>query len=701
MASKKEPPFFNEDNIGSFPSKLTFYETMELFIETLTGTCFELRVSPYETVTSVKSKIQRLEGIPVAQQHLIWNNMELEDECSLSDYNISEGCTLKMVLAMRGGPINTRRVPLEDPIREIAEYMDPIREDLCEKGPSNKQVTFLVYREGEQLNFFRVVDKGDDTLTPLSESLSGRSVYNLYAEDDDEEGFPSGQHIIENAITMNKMKLLKSKMENMNLNKKPKKMAKLKPRPPVVPRPTSGFMSSSRHRLLRVLPHIGQSYLPPGNPLSSESSHTALSAIAAARTMPSVTGDYLHKEAKWETPEVLPSLNSVHLPPTLSHVELENPRYNKNKVLPPVAHLKKKDILAMDDDSMFHQNMDLMSNEESSMPVTDSFDFLTDVRPVEPYRNFCTIGQVKPEFKLTEESKEPSAIETSHKPVSKALNPEAMDTGFINTGDCSPAPSKLLTPVHFPSQISYSPLPSLQCQPKCFEIGNLRTPTSQNLFRSVEVRNIADHSFSRTARLRGGKVDSPGKQSEVISKMEARDITELANRASKEPVGSVNHFRFFGSLTQCTSRDNMQSSTATERPSKVTVPLSNGLHYFQEESFKKMPPSSDTAELFASPLGHGETESHRTNGKGLVEATHFFAPVKSTFRNKKKTTKHCFVCGKKTGLATSFECRCGNNFCAAHRYAETHDCTYDYKTVGRRLLQVANPVIGAPKLPKI
>jgi len=36
---------------------------MELFIETLTGTCFELRVSPYETVISVKAKIQRLEGL--------------------------------------------------------------------------------------------------------------------------------------------------------------------------------------------------------------------------------------------------------------------------------------------------------------------------------------------------------------------------------------------------------------------------------------------------------------------------------------------------------------------------------------------------------------------------------------------------------------------------------------------------------------
>ena len=35
---------------------------MELYIESLTGTCFELIVSPYETILSVKTKIQRLEG---------------------------------------------------------------------------------------------------------------------------------------------------------------------------------------------------------------------------------------------------------------------------------------------------------------------------------------------------------------------------------------------------------------------------------------------------------------------------------------------------------------------------------------------------------------------------------------------------------------------------------------------------------------
>ena len=35
---------------------------MDLYIETLTGTAFELRVSPFDTIMSIKAKIQRLEG---------------------------------------------------------------------------------------------------------------------------------------------------------------------------------------------------------------------------------------------------------------------------------------------------------------------------------------------------------------------------------------------------------------------------------------------------------------------------------------------------------------------------------------------------------------------------------------------------------------------------------------------------------------
>ena len=48
-------------------------------------------------------------GIPISQQHLIWQSVELEDDRMLHEYHIHNGATLQLVLGMRGGPVNTRR----------------------------------------------------------------------------------------------------------------------------------------------------------------------------------------------------------------------------------------------------------------------------------------------------------------------------------------------------------------------------------------------------------------------------------------------------------------------------------------------------------------------------------------------------------------------------------------------------------------
>ncbi|KAM6330089.1 AN1-type zinc finger protein 4 isoform 1-T3 [Podargus strigoides] len=717
MANKKEPPFFNEDNMGPFHYKLPFYETMELFIETLTGTCFELRVSPFETVISVKAKIQRLEGIPISQQHLIWNNTELKDDYCLNDYNISGGCTLKLVLAMRGGPINTRRVPVEDPIREMAEYMDPSRDEIWEKGPSNKQVTFLVYREGDQLNFFRVVDRGDGTLTPLSESLSGGSVYNLYADDEDEtEASPSGQQIIENSITMNKMKLLKAKMENMNLSKKPKKTVKVKPRPPMAPRPSSGSVAAARHRFLRVLPHIGQSCLPPpGNSYPSESSQNALSALAtfatAGTTMPSTTNDFLTEDDTWQSNSWSQSVSSIRLPPKISRVELENAKLPTNSILTPVSALPANSEKACDnvtstseEDAVLFPNLtnvELYGTEEKLLPETDAFALLTEASTTEQCNEIFDIGKVNPELELSDGDEESKVVEQHRKPISKVLSTAAMGAGLLSTRELSPQKNLLLSPLRYSAQVARHSSLKPQTQPKCFEAGNLRSTASPNMLRSLEVRSIADSSFSRTNRFHSVKVESLGKRPDVISKAEARDITDVANKASKEPVSSMSNLGFLASLARSANRESLQSSCGMGRFWTSGIAVPTNLQHFQEENFRKTSPSNEAAEYILSAHGLGMNGSIAAVGKRVAgEATHL-PPVNGSIQAKKKITKYCFLCGKKTGLATSYECRCGNNFCATHRYAETHTCTYDYKNAGRRYLQETNPVVSAPKLPKI
>ncbi|XP_076796455.1 AN1-type zinc finger protein 4 isoform X4 [Arvicanthis niloticus] len=670
MDNRKEPPFFNEDNVGPFYFKLPFYDTMELFIETLTGTCFELRVSPFEAVISVKGKIQRLEGIPICQQHLIWNNMELEDDYCLNDYNISEGCTLKLVLAMRGGPISTRKVPVEDPLRELAEYMDSSRDEVWEKTSCNKQVTFLVYREGDQLNFFRVVDRGDGTLTPLSESLSGGSVYNLYTDEDEEaEPSPSGQQIIENSITMNKMKLLKAKMENMNLSKKPKKVVKVKPRPPIAPRPSSSSTAAARHRLLRVLPQIGQSCLPSGNvylPETSRNAGTSPAAQAPAdRPVSSLRNEMLKDDDNWEINMLSHSTSSIRLLPQLAHLELENDKELADSVLHfgsslprRTKHLSGNLSSNHEDDVVLFPRSEECVADELLLPEVGAFAPFAEGNGAEQSSGMEGLGKVTPEFPLTkgDGGLRPAEQPLSH--VARVLSCDPGDSAVFNHREPSSHKNRLLSPLLCAAPVSlHNSLVKPQRQSKCFESGNHSASTSQNTLRELDIRTIADSSFSRTARFRGVKVDSPGKRSDIISKVEARDITEMANKASKEPVGCVNNSGFLASLARSASRDSLQGTRGAGRLRSSGIGLSTSFQHFQDENIRKSSPQSEPTDFFLSARGIGMSGSNAAAGKRTGESTHHLPPVKAPLQTKKKIMKHCFLCGKKTGLATSFECR--------------------------------------------
>ncbi|KNA04490.1 hypothetical protein SOVF_199260 [Spinacia oleracea] len=66
----------------------------------------------------------------------------------------------------------------------------------------------------------------------------------------------------------------------------------------------------------------------------------------------------------------------------------------------------------------------------------------------------------------------------------------------------------------------------------------------------------------------------------------------------------------------------------------------------------------------------------------------------------KKAVNRCLGCGKRVGL-TGFRCRCGDLFCADHRYSDRHDCSYDYKTAGREAIARENPVVRAAKILKV
>ncbi|GFP85562.1 zinc finger a20 and an1 domain-containing stress-associated protein 9 [Phtheirospermum japonicum] len=57
----------------------------------------------------------------------------------------------------------------------------------------------------------------------------------------------------------------------------------------------------------------------------------------------------------------------------------------------------------------------------------------------------------------------------------------------------------------------------------------------------------------------------------------------------------------------------------------------------------------------------------------------------------------CGLCKKKVRLL-GFDCRCGDTFCGTHRYPQAHDCGFDFKEVGRILIQMENPFVKADKI---
>lgn len=48
--------------------------------------------------------------------------------------------------------------------------------------------------------------------------------------------------------------------------------------------------------------------------------------------------------------------------------------------------------------------------------------------------------------------------------------------------------------------------------------------------------------------------------------------------------------------------------------------------------------------------------------------------------------ERCTVCKRKVGLL-GFQCKCENIYCSTHRYAEVHNCSFDYKAEGAMLLK--------------
>ncbi|KAI4323387.1 hypothetical protein L6164_022999 [Bauhinia variegata] len=139
---------------------------------------------------------------------------------------------------------------------------------------------------------------------------------------------------------------------------------------------------------------------------------------------------------------------------------------------------------------------------------------------------------------------------------------------------------------------------------------------------------------------------------------------------------------FNASTTTTTSSSSVSSSTFSIAGISSTSNFSDdkASRSITSRSPKRSYPSSDESTQYPSP--------DRSK------------PEDSTPSEAKRVVNRCSGCRRKVGL-TGFRCRCGDLFCAEHRYSDRHDCSYDYKAVGREAIARENPVIKAAKIVKV
>merc|ERR1719238_1555653 len=148
----------------------------QITVKTLTGKTITLDVAPSDSVGDVKAKIHDTEGIPTHKQRLLFAAKQLEDDRTLSEYNISPwNSTLHLTVRLDAESRVPRAAPLvtshaERPRNEFSA-------DMCSMAilGANERITEI---DGDERRDSYVLDNGAQWKVDLgvSDTLRGKKV---------------------------------------------------------------------------------------------------------------------------------------------------------------------------------------------------------------------------------------------------------------------------------------------------------------------------------------------------------------------------------------------------------------------------------------------------------------------------------------------------------------------------------------------